>query len=58
FTTDNGYIGVGPRDTLSGDHVAILLGGNMPFVVRQQSMYYSLIGEAYVDGIMDGELTE
>jgi len=56
FTTSSGYIGLGPRDTRCGDYVAIFLGGNMPFVVKDESTHHSLVGEAYVHGIMDGEL--
>lgn len=56
FTTSSGYIGVGPRDTLCDDYVAVFLGGNMPFIVRDKSTHHSLVGEAYVHGIMNGEL--
>ena len=56
FTTSSGYIGVGPRDTLCNDYVAVFLGGNMPFIIRDKSTHHSLVGEAYVHGIMNGEL--
>ena len=56
FTTKKGYFGVGPRDTRRGQVVVIFLGGNMPFIVEKQEKHHCLIGEAYVHGIMDGEL--
>ncbi|GKT41673.1 heterokaryon incompatibility protein 6, OR allele [Colletotrichum spaethianum] len=45
-----------PRDARVGDVVCVLLGSEVPFVIRptRQGMY-ELIGEAYVSGIMDGE---
>ncbi|KAI3342764.1 hypothetical protein F4824DRAFT_443164 [Ustulina deusta] len=57
FTTRSGYIGVGPRGTCPGHRVAILSGGNMPFIIKGEGpSLHSLIGEAYVHGIMDREL--
>jgi hypothetical protein len=64
FVTVKGYIGVGPPDARSGDQVWILCGGQVPFVLRetqQESTAFdgacerSLVGDAYVHGIMDGE---
>jgi hypothetical protein len=55
FTTSLGYIGIGPRGICSGDKIAILLGGNMPFVIRGDSPSSRFVGEAYVHGIMQGE---
>lgn len=45
-----------------GDVVAILAGGNVSYVLRCQSAVsgtnggYTPVGDAYVQGIMDGEL--
>jgi hypothetical protein len=64
FLTKMGYIGVGPPDTQVGDQVWILNGGRLPFVLREKeskkytcngSLRFSLVGDAYVHGIMDGE---
>lgn len=56
FTTDLGYMGLGyaPRE---GDEVWVLFGGTVPFILRRTSRLgeYSLIGDCYVHGIMDGE---
>lgn len=65
FVTSQGYIGLGSPEIEVGDHVAILLGGATPFVIRYRSTEevvkeadareYILIGDAYVHGLMDGE---
>lgn len=40
-----------------GDSICIFFGGPAPFVVRRDNEGDShlLVGEAYVDGLMDGE---
>ena len=64
FMTSEGEPAVGPVNTQVGDTVALLQGGNVPYVLRRYteghergrggSRYY-FIGEAYVYGAMDGE---
>ncbi|ETS76177.1 hypothetical protein PFICI_11564 [Pestalotiopsis fici W106-1] len=55
FVTDNGYIGCGEGPT-KGDVVAILYGSEVPFALRKQAdETYRLIGEVYIEGIMEGE---
>lgn len=58
FATDNGHLGMGPRQMAPGDVVVILWGGAVPFVLRRrpQGDGYWLIGECYVHGVMFGEL--
>ncbi|EWY79698.1 hypothetical protein FOYG_17183 [Fusarium oxysporum NRRL 32931] len=57
FLTSTGFVGVGPLDMQAGDEVCVLLGGKIPYLLRPQGdKTYSLIGEAYVHGIMHGEL--
>jgi len=56
FTTVHGWIGVGPYDTKSGDFCALLLGGDVPFVLRNEGEQQALVGDCYVHGIMHGEL--
>ena len=70
FTTDLGYLGVGPADTMVGDEVWCLLGGWMPFVLRltetAQEMapgkgkkpLHNVLGISYVHGVMDGEVSD
>lgn len=59
FVTKKGYLGLAPWNAREGDVVAILLGGCTPFLLRRiRGSRYSLVGEAYVHGIMAGELFE
>ncbi|KAH8660845.1 hypothetical protein BGZ60DRAFT_381584 [Tricladium varicosporioides] len=59
FLTSEGYLGLGPASVQQGDIVAIIYGAEVPMVFRKASgVKYLLIGEAYVDGIMDGEAME
>ena len=54
--TDNGYIGLVHHSCVVGDSVFILMGGDMPCVLRKLATgTYAFQGEAYVHGIMDGE---
>lgn len=58
FKTCCGYLGTGPRSLKPGDEIWILHRGGLPFVLRPQPTFghYRLIGEAFVYGIMHGEL--
>jgi hypothetical protein len=60
FVTMHGHLGMGPIEMQSGDQICILGGASMPFVLRKAvsddgEPFHRLIGECYVDGIMDGE---
>ncbi|KAK8054948.1 hypothetical protein PG993_000175 [Apiospora rasikravindrae] len=35
FVTDQGHIGIGPKDMMEGDNLFILCGSHVPFVLRQ-----------------------
>jgi hypothetical protein len=57
FLSDTGYLGLAPIRSQAGDEVWILQGGNVPFILRGlQNGRYLLVGEAYVHGVMLGEL--
>jgi len=59
FITRKGHLVLGPEYAKRGDFIALLKGAQVPFILRHQSDgQYQLIGEAYVDGIMDGEAME
>ena len=64
FITKSGYIGIGPLKTQPGDQVWVFHGGNVPFVMRnikedkEDYPQLTLVGDAYVQGIMDGETME
>ncbi|KAK3682834.1 heterokaryon incompatibility protein-domain-containing protein [Podospora appendiculata] len=59
FLTANGYVGLGPGDAREGDVVAVLYGFSAPYVLRRvrgrDAQRYEVVGEAYVDGVMDGQ---
>ncbi|KAI8941941.1 hypothetical protein NX059_000055 [Plenodomus lindquistii] len=62
FVTKRGYMGIGPPQIASGDEVWILYGGRVPFILRKagpslalSSGNFTLVGDAYVHGVMDGE---
>lgn len=60
-TVRGGILGVVPNDTQPEDVIAVLLGGNVPFVLRlistkSQDAAFRVVGTAYAQGIMDGEL--
>jgi hypothetical protein len=59
FKTDGGHLGVGPRFAEISDIICIFHGATVPFVLRPASDgRWTLLGEAYVDGIMDGQFME
>lgn len=55
FITSTGYIATGRVE--EGDEVWVLLGGDVPFVLRpiSGSIEYRLVGDCYLHGVMDGE---
>ncbi|KAK4497996.1 hypothetical protein PRZ48_010652 [Zasmidium cellare] len=56
FVSTNGFMGVVPIASLPGDHIVLLLGAPVPFVVREvENGCHELIGECYVFGLMSGE---
>ena len=64
FLTKTGRLGLAPASTQTGDSVYILQGACTPFVLRQSRhgdaktdvLSFEVVGEAYVDGVMYGEL--
>ncbi|KAE8448051.1 hypothetical protein EG329_009816 [Mollisiaceae sp. DMI_Dod_QoI] len=57
FTTLDGRIGLGPSNLESGDTVCIFCNTFSPFIIRPaDSGHNKLIGEAYVHGLMYGEI--
>jgi hypothetical protein len=54
--TADGKVGLGPDTLRADDHICVMAGGSVPFVIREiGNDRFSLIGEAYVQGLMDGE---
>ena len=61
FITKGGYIGLGPPGMDKNDVVCVLLGGHVPFLLRERvgnddgRKRYTLVGECYVHGFVNGE---
>lgn len=60
-----GLLGLGPRYVQAGDAVAVLPGSRVPIVLRPVidpqaglTYTYTLVGNAYVHGMMDGRIIE
>lgn len=60
FVTKSGYIGRGSKIMQRGDLVTVLYGSRVPIILRQlrQTESYAVVGQAYVYGIMFGEVVE
>ncbi len=56
--TKSGYIGLVPELTREDDVICVLFGCDTPLVLRPVGDYYTLVGECYVHGLMDGELVD
>jgi hypothetical protein len=65
--TRKGYLAIVPPLTKLGDIVCLVMGAEVPFIMRKLPLHqsnedyrdqqcYNLIGECYVHGIMDGEV--
>lgn len=60
--TEKGYLCMVPSWTTQGDVVAVLIGSEIPFVLRRiqttsgsSTAQYRIVGPCYVHGFMDGE---
>jgi hypothetical protein len=56
--TENGRVCNSMHQAKEGDLVAALEGADRLFILRPAGERYRLIGEAYVDGLMEGEAYE
>jgi hypothetical protein len=58
FISNEKDMGLAPWDAEQGDIICVLLGCRFPVVLRPRGPsdnYYVLVGEAYIEGFMDGE---
>jgi hypothetical protein len=56
--TKGGYVGLVPTSAEVGDHICVLIGGIVPFVIRDSAKrlgMFQMVGGCYVHGIMKGE---
>jgi hypothetical protein len=59
FITDTGRLGIGPPTIKPADICAAIMGAQVPFILRPSGPgRHQLVGEAYIHGIMDGEIAE
>ncbi|KAH7394379.1 heterokaryon incompatibility protein-domain-containing protein [Pyrenochaeta sp. MPI-SDFR-AT-0127] len=58
FLTQKGYFGIGPPYARQGDHVCVLSGCKVPFVLRKVGQEWEVVGECFVLGVMDGEVVQ
>ena len=59
FTSSSGHIGLGSSEILPDDYIVILLGADIPFVVRNAGNdRCKIIGEVYLHAKMQGEATQ
>jgi hypothetical protein len=56
IVASKGRLGLVPDHAREGDKVFLLLGGDVPFILRPETKStWTLIGHCYIHGIMDGE---
>ncbi|UZP38061.1 hypothetical protein NXS19_005877 [Fusarium pseudograminearum] len=58
IVTSIGNIGLGPSDSKLGDCVTVILGSNVPYILRKNGDSWSFIGESYMEGYMNGEVAK
>ena len=56
--TTGGLMALANTSTQPGDLVCVLEGAKFPWIIRQHGAEYSLIGDCYVHGAMEGEVME
>jgi hypothetical protein len=56
--TTGGRMGFAPKKTQVGDRICIICGGDTPYIIRPIRSFYRLLGDAYVSGVMDGEIID
>jgi len=60
FISEKGLMGIAPCDMRKGDVIAVLFGARTPFVLRPSKPLdgrglYTIVGDCYVDGFMEGK---
>ncbi|KAL2687874.1 hypothetical protein Neosp_005443 [[Neocosmospora] mangrovei] len=56
---ENGFLALLPEEAEVGDRIVLVKGGRVPLLLRRdEEGLYKLVGEAYVHGIMNGEMFE
>jgi hypothetical protein len=55
LVTRSKHVGLAPFETLVDDHVVLVGGSGVPFIIRTKGNQFELIGECYLQGFMCGE---
>jgi hypothetical protein len=58
FSTETGYIGLGPASLQPGDSIIVPFGSSRPLIIRGHGDHYALVGDAVIHGIMSGQLVD
>lgn len=58
FVTKDGYIGTAPMGAQKGDRICVLLGCNVPVIIRSKGDNFLIIGDTYIYGMMNGEVMQ
>lgn len=63
YLTEKGYLGMAQFQAQPGDVVVVFMGAEIAYVLRpvggkdtSMDNTYAFVGEAYCDGVMDGEI--
>ncbi|RFN49058.1 het-domain-containing protein [Fusarium flagelliforme] len=56
FTTKNERIGLCPAEVQMNDKIVVLKGCQAPIIIRARQDHWVIVGEAYVVGMMSGEV--
>ena len=55
FQTEKGYIGLSTPGVKVGDIVSVLFGCKTPVILREEGSEYTLVGDSFIYGLMDGQ---
>ncbi|UKZ69536.1 uncharacterized protein TrAtP1_010542 [Trichoderma atroviride] len=58
FITNGGHLAIGPSRVQVGDVISIIAGCNFPMVLRAIGSDFNLVGEAFIQNHMTGEILE
>lgn len=58
FVTETGYMGLTSGTVRAGNEVAVLLGCNLPVVIRPEGNHHLIVAAAHVYGMMHGEMMD
>jgi hypothetical protein len=57
FASTIGFMGLAPKCSSAGDEICVLFGRSVPYVIRRSGPHCKFVGECYVYGLMDQEVS-